>query len=147
MNVFFFLRGRSERSRKKFQFKWLTFIVRLFDVFFGTYSWQLPAAELTTVNSVNFNGHVPIPVLLPEQSVNRLSLFTKRVVGSSKGKIHVFRNGIQLWRSRRKWGLIKTRSDLLISICPGSAQWREVIGRRGPPRALYAEIDTVRLQE
>jgi len=147
MNVFWLKRGGSEQGRRGFQFKWIKSIARLFDAFFGTYAWPLPVEESLASNRVKDKVKVTLPEMYPEPLLVKLSLVTERLEGSLAGKIQVHRNGLQFRRSRRKWSLIKTRAELLIGIQPCFARWRQVIGWRGPPRTLFAAMNTIRLQE
>lgn len=58
------------------------------------------------------------------------------------------RNEKQPIRPRKYfWGVVKLRIALLIQAYPRLGRWRELLGLRGPPRALFVGIDVVRLKE
>ncbi len=150
MNIFLFRRGRSEKSRKKFLIPGLEAFFRLLNAFFGTYSWQLTLPEpfLASLGTESRKIGTSFGPIDPDrQSLNKASSQTRHFAGFLRGRIRFHSKELQLWRLSRPAGVKIAKKRMLIRIYPGLTRWRDLMGWRGPPRALYAGTNIVRLQE
>ncbi len=150
MNIFLFRRGRSERSRKRFLIPGLQAVFRLLNAFFGTYSWQFsfPEPSPASPGTESYKVDTSFGPFNPDrQSLNKAFSQSRNFAGFLRGRVRFRSKELQAWRLRQPAGVKRIINRMLARIYPGLAMWRDLMGWRGPPRALYAGTNIVRLQE